>query len=109
MSYHKKERMAALIVRHIMDIIQSQLKNPNLGFVSINGSKISKDNSHVKLYVTFLGQGERDKQLEELQKSKGFIRSELAKRLSIYKVPELDFVYDDSFDKVAKLEQALNK
>jgi ribosome-binding factor A len=46
-------------------------------------------------------------QLETLKKAKGFIRTELAHRMDIYKVPELAFFLDDTFEKAERLEKTL--
>ncbi|MCR5079581.1 MAG: ribosome-binding factor A, partial [Bacilli bacterium] len=47
--------------------------------------------------------------LEELKKSEGFVRSRLAKKVSVYKVPEVRFLYDESYDRFDRIEKALKK
>jgi len=106
---HRRTRIGALVVRYITEIIQFELKNPKLGFVTITGGKVSPDNSFVKIYVSFIDGKNVEARMDELTKSKGFVRSELAKRLSIYKVPDIAFVYDDSHDKAKRVEEALAK
>ena len=46
--------------------------------------------------------------MDVLEKSKGFIRSALAKRLDTRRVPEINFVLDEGF-KEAKITELLNK
>jgi len=106
---HRQQRTAALIVRHITEIIQYELKNPNIGMVTITEGKVSRDNEFVRVYVSFFGSGDVEAKMAELQKSKGFIRSELAKRLTTYKVPDIGFVYDDTGDRAQRLNDALKK
>jgi ribosome-binding factor A len=51
-------------------------------------------------------ESERRKSLEALQRASGFVRHELARRLRIRQVPEIDFRYDkglDATDRVARL------
>ena len=54
-----------------------------------------------------------EEQIEEgmkvLEKSKGFIRSGLAKRLDTRRCPELVFVLDESFKREARITELLNK
>ena len=50
---NKQERIAAIIRKNIAEIIQIELKNPHLGFVSIPEVKVSKDFSYATVYVSF--------------------------------------------------------
>ena len=45
--------------------------------------------------------------MKALERSKGYIRSELAKRMSMRKVPELHFLIDDSLERGNKIERIL--
>lgn len=106
---NKKNRIATLIQKNISDIIQFQMKNPNIGFITVTDSRVNDDNSLAKIYVSFLGVPDSLNRLEELKKAKGFIRTELAKRMDIYKVPELVFILDDTYEKAQHLEELLAK
>ena len=78
---NKQERIAALIRKNIAEIIQFDLKNPHLGFVSIPEVKVSNDFSYAKVYVSFINENEIKEGMEVLNHSKGFIRSELASKM----------------------------
>ena len=104
---NRNERIHALIQKNVSEILQFELKNSTVGFVSVTEAIVNKDNSFAKIYVSFLGKGDKQKRLEALNRCKGFIRSELAKRLDIYKVPEIAFVIDETFDNAKKLEDSL--
>ena len=91
----KRERLDMIIQREISNILQFDLKNPKLGFVTVTDVQCSKDLSVAKIYVSFLGKQERnDAGLRVLNHSKGYIRTELSKRLKIRKTPELVFIQD---------------
>ena len=47
--------------------------------------------------------------MKALERSKGFIRSELAKRMTIRKVPSLVFLIDDSLEKGNKIENIIKE
>lgn len=106
---HRKDRLAALIIRNVSEILQFELKNPKLGFVTITHGKVASDHSYARLFVTFIDDKDKQAKMEELAKSKGFIRSELAKRLDIYKIPDLAFIYDDTHERARRVEEALKK
>ena len=94
---NKQERIASLIRKNIAEIIQFDLKNPHLGFVSIPEVKVSNDFSYAKVYVSFINDKDIKESLEVLEHSKGFIRSELAKRMDTRRVPEISFVLDEGY------------
>lgn len=104
---NRNKRVHALIQKNLSEILQFELKNSSIGFVSVTDTIVNRDNSFVKVYVSFLGKGDKNKRFEALNRCKGFIRSELAKRLDIYKVPEISFVIDETFENAKKLEASL--
>ena len=106
---NKQERIASLIRKNIAEIIQFDLKNPHLGFVSIPEVKVSSDFSYAKVYVSFIKDEEIKECMEVLEHSKGFIRSSLAKKLDIRRCPELTFVLDDGYKREERINQLLNK
>ena len=106
----KVERLRQIILKDVSQIIQNDLKNTKRGFVTITDVKLTNDLSLATIYVNFLGSEDREQSgLETLKKSKGFIRSELAKKLSIRKVPELKFVIDKSLAQGNRIEELLRK
>ena len=106
---NKQERIATIIRKNIAEIIQFQIKDPNLGFVSIPEVKVSKDFSYATVYVSFIKEEDIKPSMEVLNKAKGFIRSELASKLDTRRVPEIRFVVDDGYKKEARIEELLNK
>ena len=106
---NKQERIATIIRKNIAEIIQFQIKDPNLGFVSIPEVKVSKDFSYATVYVSFIKEEDIKPSMEVLNKAKGFIRSELAQKLDIRRVPEIRFVVDDGYQKEARITELLNK
>lgn len=106
---NKQERIASVIGKNIIEIIQFDLQNPHLGFVTIPEVKVSKDFSYAKVYVSFLKEEEAPVGLEVLEHSKGFIRTRLAEKMDTRRVPNIVFCLDDGFTKVAKITELLKK
>lgn len=103
----KQARIPALIRKNIADIIQFELRNPHLGFVTIPEVKVSKDFSYAKVYVSFFDPNQAKEGLEVLEHSKGFIRSSLAKKMDTRRVPEISFVLDDGFQREERITEIL--
>ena len=94
----KTLKISEQMKRHINEILQREVKDKKVGFITITACEVTNDLSFCKVYYTVFGPGysERDAS-EALERAKGFIRSELAKRMnSLRKMPELIFVIDES-------------
>ncbi len=107
MSSNSKERLAAEISKDIKEIIQFEIKNESIGFMTITDVVVSSDHSYAKVFVSFFNNHEKN--LEKLNNARGFVRRTLSKRLKTRRVPEIEFVLDDSFLKFQKLDEALKK
>ena len=103
------QRIPALIDRNLRDIITLELKNPRIGFIGINEIEVTSDYSHAYVYVSFLGAKYPKQNLEELNKTKGYVRSSLARKLDIRKTPEISFHLDETYEKVNHLDEVLKK
>jgi ribosome-binding factor A len=102
-------RIKAVITKDISDILMFELKNPHIGMPSVNEVIVNDDYSLAKVYVSFIGSKHPFQNLEELNRCKGVVRSLLAKKLDIWKAPDILFFYDDRFEKADSLEKALAK
>ena len=56
-SFIKQKRLEAIIRRDISEIIQYDVKDPNVGFLTVTDVKVSNDHSYATIYVTFIGKG----------------------------------------------------
>lgn len=104
----KKEKMNNIIQRELSEILQIEVKDPSIGFCTITGVDITADLSIAKVYVSFLNKNKKES-MEAMERSKGFIRSLLAKRLTIRKCPELQFVLDTSLEYGNKIESIIDE
>ena len=106
---NKQERIASIIRKNIVEIIQFQVKDPHLGFVSIPEVRVSKDFSYATVYVSFFKDEDIEPSLEVLNKARGFIRTELAHKLDTRRVPEIRFVLDEGYKKEERIAELLKK
>ena len=104
---NKQERIASLIQRNITDIIMFELKNPIMKLVSVNSCLVNQDFSLAKVYVSHLDSRKINEAVKDLNEAKGFIRSSLAKKMDTYKVPEIVFIKDDTYDKAERIENII--
>ncbi len=104
-------RIADQIQRDLSDIIFSELKDPDVGMVTITEVKLTPDYALAKVFYTMLD--DNPEKLEITQKSlsraSGFLRNELGKRLHIHTLPTLTFVYDSSIKDGMALMKLIEK
>ena len=95
---NRHERVAQQMLRELADLIRTGLKDPRIGFVTVTDIEVSRDYSHAKVFYTLMT-GVDETTQAGLTRSAGFLRSELGKRISMYSMPALTFVYDHSIEK----------
>ncbi len=97
---HRIERVNSLIRQEISELLQRQVKDPRLGnFVAVTDVSTSPDLRHAKIFVSRIGsEEEKQEMLSVLAAASGFFRNELAKRLRLRHIPELNFQWDDSIE-----------
>ena len=96
MSSIKIERLNHTIQQEISLILQTEVKDEHIKFVTITGVDTTSDLSFSKIYYTVLDKEKMDSTKEALEKASSFIRTKLAERIDIRHTPELTFIYDTS-------------
>ena len=104
----KIDRLNNMFVEEISKIIHEEIKDKDIGFVTITDAKITSDLSFAKIYITSLDDN-REKVLNALNKASGFIRTLLCDRVKIRKMPEIHFVYDESIEYGKKIEDIIER
>ena len=98
------------LIREISFILNSKVKDPRIGFVTLTYVKLSADYHYMDIYFTVLDKEENLKScLEGLNKCKGFIKKNLLKRIKLRSVPEIKFIYDETIEKGVKINEILEK
>ena len=104
----KEKRLEGIIRKNISDIIQFEVNDPKVGFVTITDVSVSKDHSYATVYVSFLGKKERNEAgIKALNNAKGHIRTLLSKRLDIRRCPELIFEFDTAMENGRHIDELL--
>lgn len=105
----KIDRLNNSFVEHISRIIRTEIKDERISFVTVTAAKITNDLSFAKVYVTVLNDKERDNVIKLLNKASNFIERELSKRIEIRKMPNITFVYDESLEYAANIENIIER
>ncbi len=89
--------------------LQDKFQDTTFGFITITSVKVSPDLKTAKIYLSVFEKEKREFVLEKVKGVAGYIRTELASRISIKFVPELKFFIDDTLDYVEKIEGLIKK
>jgi ribosome-binding factor A len=95
-------RVADQIQRDLGELIAREVKDPRVGMVTVTGVEVTPDYAHAKVFFSQL-MGDKELCLQGLQKSAGYLRTLLFKRLQIHTVPTLHFEYDNTTESAADM------
>ncbi|TMF47117.1 MAG: 30S ribosome-binding factor RbfA [Chloroflexi bacterium] len=101
---HRQEKLGELITAEVSDLLRTRVKDPRVGFVSITHVEVSGDYRHAKIFVSVMGnEEEQASTMKALKHATGFLRHELASRLTLRYMPEIVFKLDTSIEQGARI------
>jgi ribosome-binding factor A len=109
--FGRSERVASQMQKELALILQREVRDSRLGFITVNEVVLTKDLAVAKVYVTVLNADQAGKQanVKALNEISPFIRHELAKRMRLRHISELHFLYDHSFDTGMRVSELLHE
>lgn len=105
----KIERLNSQFEKEISLILQTEIKDEDIKFVTVTGCEITSDLSFCKVFFTVLDDDKKESTLEALNGAASFIRGQLSQRIEIRHTPELKFVYDDSISYGNHIEKLIQQ
>lgn len=104
----RANRVAEQMKKELGEILTLKMKDPRVGFVTVTDVEITGDLQQATIYISVLGTDkEKQDTLLGLSKAKGFIRSEIGKRIRLRKTPELIFELDEALEYGNRIESIL--
>ena len=106
----RTEKVASLLRHELGTVISRDYSGGELGFSTVTEVRITPDLKHAKVYVSILGAPDvRAKTLARLESEKAAIRGMLASHLNMRFTPDLQFLQDDTMDRVENLEKLIKQ
>ena len=107
---YRRLRVQDLLREEISLIVQQEVRDPGLGFVTIVDVRLSEDLKLAKVYFSIYGSDEeKENTVAALKRSKGYIKFLLGKRVKLKYMPELNFVPDDTLERVQRIGEILSR
>ena len=109
--FARSDRVAEQMLRELADLLQFEVKDPRVGMVTVTEVEVTGDMSHAKIYYSAPFQDSKalDALQKGLERTAGFLRSQLSKRMLLRTVPQLHFVYDASIDRGMKMSKLIDE
>ena len=106
----KQDRIAGRIRQILSVLILREVSDPRLQGLTVTDVEIDSELMYARIYVNALGEEERMPEIMgALKQAKGFLRREVGKRLSLRRVPDMGFYWDESLDRGARMDMLLNQ
>ena len=110
MGTQRPERVQEALRQELSRIVQNDIKDPRLGFLTITKVELTKDLRYAKVYFSVLGES-KDKYLalKGLNSAKGYIKGLLSDRIKLRFMPEIAFKIDESLEHTKAIYDILDK
>lgn len=107
--FQRKDRVEEQVRRDLAELIQTELRDPRVGMISLTAVELTPDYAHAKIFFTTLNADHVPDIMQGLKRASGFLRRELGRRIHIHTLPELHFVHDISVERGVSLTQLIDK
>lgn len=107
---HRIERIAEQLREEVSQILATDIADPGVGLVTVSRVKVSPDLSLARIYWTIIGDAaEKTRTTKALQRAAPFVRHVLATRMTLRRVPEVAFHYDEGLAAHQRVEEILHE
>ncbi|MDN5558594.1 MAG: 30S ribosome-binding factor RbfA [Ruaniaceae bacterium] len=106
----RARKMEDRIHQIVARLLESRIKDPRLGFVTVTAVRVTGDLQHASVFYTVFGDDEeRESSAAALRSATGMIRSEVGKQLAVRLTPSVEFIPDALPETAASLEASLRE
>ncbi len=105
---HRPDRVGDQIRAEMSELLAREVHDPGIGFVTFTEVKVTAALQIARVYYTALGDAAARRSTERaLRRAAPFLRRQIGHRLRLRRVPELEFVYDESIERQDRIEQLI--
>ena len=105
MSTHRIKRLEGEIQQEVSSILLFEVTDPLVKGVTVTRVVVTKDLGIARVYYEVMGDKKEKEVLQRgLDRASGFVRRQLATRLSLRTIPSLEFFYDETKDAILRMD-----
>ncbi|PIQ81660.1 MAG: ribosome-binding factor A [Candidatus Omnitrophica bacterium CG11_big_fil_rev_8_21_14_0_20_64_10] len=105
----RTDRVSQAVKQEVADILQKELKDPRVGFVTVTRVDVTPDLRQAHIYFSVIGEKTLRETEAGLKSAAGFVRTELGRRLRLRVTPELFFKYDKTIEQNIRMSKLLDE
>lgn len=106
-TFNRSDRIAVQLRKEIGVLVHRAVRDHALPSASVSDVEVTRDLDMAKVFVTTLVSEQAEAAVAALNELAVEFRRELSRTLSLRRVPELRFHYDDSVDRGERIEELL--
>ncbi len=106
--FKRADRVGGQVKKELSDLLQKEIRDPRLDLVTIIRVRITDDLRSARIYFSVAeGKKRKPSALAGFKSASGYLKWKLSRRLELKHVPELEFLYDESLDRAARVNEVL--
>lgn len=110
MTVSRAAKIAGTLKKKISAIIQREIKDPRIGFITVTDVDVTPDLRYVRVYFSVLGtEKEKKSAIIGLKHASGFIRQLVAKSIELRFAPEIVFKFDETNEQQQRVNELLER
>ena len=110
MANTRPDKVAEQIRIEVSQLLARDVHDPGIGFITLTRVSVSPDLQLARIYYSSLGDDNAQKETDKaLHRALPFLRRQIAQRIRLRRVPELEFFYDKSVAHQDRVEQILQE
>ena len=106
--FNRSERVAGQIRRELAQLIQQEVKDPGIGFISLSDVEVTRDLAHAKVFITVFETDRAEPTIKALKRAAGYLRHRLGQEMRMRSVPELHFQHDASVETGQRMDRLID-
>ena len=104
----RTEQVGDEIQRLLGEVIQNEVKDPRVGFVTVTGVTMTPDLQRANVRISIMGDdAQRKETMRALERAKGFLRHRVGEEVPLRTVPQLVLHLDTSLDHALRIGEVL--
>jgi ribosome-binding factor A len=106
----RSQKVSDLLIREVSKILQEEISDPRIGFVTVTGVEVTKDIRYAKVYVSVMGdESKKEESLKVLESARTYIQNRLGERVRLRFLPILKFFLDESLEYGSRIDALLDQ
>ena len=103
-------KLEARVLERAAHCIEFELSDPRSGFITVTKVELASDLSAGKIFYTVLGsRAERSRIARMLEDAAGYLQRQIARAISVRRMPHLRWVYDESIEYALEMDQKIDE